>query len=125
MINVDQARSRSSGRDMRNACSHQVLVATGAASLLKAIGGARHSSVGRNAMVRYGLIGFAAAILLAASLVPDDALARGGGRGGGGRGGGGFHGGGARAAHVGGGAGRIHGGAETGMPVALAGPAIP
>jgi len=63
-------------------------------------------------MVRYGLIGFAAAILFAASLVPEDAFARRGG-GGGFRGGGGFHGGGARAAHVRGGAvhaGRIHGG---------------
>src|SRR5215472_6039203 len=38
--------------------------------------------------VRYGLIGFAAAILVAASLVPDDAFARRGG-GGGFRGGGG------------------------------------
>jgi hypothetical protein len=53
-------------------------------------------------MIRYGLIGFAAAVLVAASLVPDDALARRGG-GGGYRGGGGVHGGGMRAANVRGG----------------------
>ena len=43
-------------------------------------------------MIRYALIGLAAAILAGASLVPDDAFARRGG-GGGFRGGGGFHGG--------------------------------
>jgi hypothetical protein len=57
-------------------------------------------------MVRYGMVGFAVAVLLGASLFPDDAFAR---RGGGGyRGGGGFHGGGARVAHVRGGA--VHAG---------------
>lgn len=55
-------------------------------------------------MVRYGLIGFAVATLVAASLVPDDAFARRAG-GGGVRAGGGFHGGAMRAG------GGYHGGA--------------
>jgi hypothetical protein len=65
-------------------------------------------SSGGNAMLRYALIALAAFVLVCASLVPDDALAR---RGGGVRAGG-FHGGGARAAHFRGGAvhaGRIGG----------------
>jgi hypothetical protein len=57
----------------------------------------------RNAMLRYVLIAFASLILVCASLVPDDAFARGGFRGGGG-----FHGGGARAAGFRGGA--VHAG---------------
>jgi len=65
-------------------------------------------------MVRYSLIGLAVAILVGASLVPDDAFARRGG-GGGFRGGGGFHGGGMRAAHVRGGAGRY---AHVSRPIA-------
>ena len=47
-------------------------------------------------MFRYVLVSLAAAVLVTASLIPDDALARRGG-GSGFRGGGGFHGGGARA----------------------------
>ena len=75
-------------------------------------------------MLRYALIALAAFVLVCASLVPDDALAR---RGGGGVRAGGFHGGGARAAHFGGGAvhaGRIGGvagrGYGYGRPVARA-----
>ena len=49
-------------------------------------------------MVRYALIGLAAAILVGASLVPDDAFARRGG-------GGGFRGGGFRGGNSGGGGG--------------------
>lgn len=63
-------------------------------------------------MLRFGLISFAAAILIAASLVPDDAFARrGGGAGfhGGGMRAAGVHGGGMRAAHVRGGGYRVAG----------------
>jgi hypothetical protein len=65
-------------------------------------------------MVRYGLIGFAAVTMLAASLVTDDSFAR-GGRGGGG----GFRGGGAgmRAGGVGGGGMRMAG-ARPSHPIA-------
>ena len=62
---------------------------------------------GRNAMLRYGLIILSAVVLVCATLVPDDALARGGRGGGFSRGGGGggaaFRGGGggARVAHRG------------------------
>jgi hypothetical protein len=59
-------------------------------------------------MVRYGLIGFAAVTLLAASLVPGDAFAR-GGRGGGG---------GMRAGGFGGGGMRMGGGARPSHPIA-------
>lgn len=48
--------------------------------------------------VRHGLIGCAAIIIVAASLAPGDAFARGGRGGGGGARAGGFHGGGARMA---------------------------
>lgn len=54
------------------------MVAVGAASLLNAIGCAALQCE-EVAMVRYGLIGFAAAILVAASLAPGDAFARRGG----------------------------------------------
>jgi hypothetical protein len=66
--------------------------------------------VRRIPMIRYALIGLAAAVLVGASLVPDDALAR--------RGGGGFHGGGMRAGHVRGGA--VHAGryAHVSRPIA-------
>jgi hypothetical protein len=52
---------------------------------------ARYGTHEEDAMVRYGLIGFVAGIVVAASLVPGDAFAV--GRGGGGRGAAGFHGG--------------------------------
>ena len=63
-------------------------------------------------MLRPVLAALAAVVLVGASLIPDDALARRGGGGGGFRGGGGgFHGGGGRGFHGGGmHAGRIHGG---------------
>jgi hypothetical protein len=64
-------------------------------------------------MLRHILIGLAAATLVTATLVPDDALARRGG-GGGARGGGGFHG-----AAVGGGVRGV--GVRGGRPVARAG----
>ena len=74
--------------------------------------------------VRYGLIGFAALTLVAASLVPDDAFARRGGgggfRGGGGGGirAGGFHGG-MRAGGIRGGGGyRFAGGPRPSHPIA-------
>ncbi|WP_036047288.1 hypothetical protein [Bradyrhizobium sp. Tv2a-2] len=56
-------------------------------------------------MQRYVLVVLAVLVLVCASLIPDDAFARGGGRGGGGFRGGGFHGGGMRA-------GGYHGGAR-------------
>src|SRR5436305_9979941 len=73
----------------------------------------RHSNDRRTPMFRYALIGLAAAALVGATLVPDDALARAGRGGGGGyRGGGGFHGGGAHyrggAVHAGRYGGRAH-----------------
>jgi hypothetical protein len=63
---------------------------------------------GETAMLRYILAALAVIVLFSASIIPDDAYAR-GGRGGGGRGGGGFHGGGGRGGgfHAGGG---FHGG---------------
>jgi hypothetical protein len=60
----------------------------------------RRSHREEDAMFRYALVGLAAAILVGASLVPDDAYARRGG-GGGFRGGGGFHAGGMRGVHAG------------------------
>jgi hypothetical protein len=65
-------------------------------------------------MFRYALAGLAAIVLVATSLIPDDAFAR---RGGGMRAGG-FHGGGARAAHFRGGA--VHAGryAHVSRPIA-------
>jgi hypothetical protein len=69
-------------------------------------------------MLRCCLAALAALVIVGASLIPDDALAR---RGGGFRGGGGFHGGGGmRAAHVRGGA--IHAGryAHVSRPIARA-----
>ena len=74
-------------------------------------------------MIRYALIGLAAAILVAGSLVPDDAFARRGGGGGfrGGHGGmraGGFHGG-MRAGGFHGGRGyRVAGGPRPSHPIA-------
>jgi hypothetical protein len=62
--------------------------------------GCHTPSTGGYAMLRYLLAGLAAVVLVSASLIPDEALARRGG-GVGVRGGGGFHGG---AAHVRGGA---------------------
>jgi len=71
-------------------------------------------------MVRYGLIGFAAVTVLAASLVTGDAFARGGRGGGGGgfRGGGGFSAGGMRAGGFNGGGMRMAGGARPSHPIA-------
>jgi|SRR5579864_2576251 hypothetical protein len=60
-------------------------------------------------MFRYILAALAALVLITASLIPDDAFAR-GGRGGGGMRAGGYHGGGMRAAGVRGGAYRTAGG---------------
>jgi len=69
-----------------------------------------------NAMFRYVLPVLAALVLITASVIPDDAFAR--GRGGGGyRGGGGFHGGGARVGGVHRG-GAIHAGRVGGYRVA-------
>jgi len=70
-----------------------------------------------NIMLRYAFVGLAAAVLVGASLVPDDAFARRGG-GGGFRGGGGFHGGGMSGAHFRGGA--VHAGrhAHVSRPIA-------
>ena len=71
-------------------------------------------------MLRYLLAALAAIVLITASLIPDDALAR---RGGGMRAGG-FHGGGMRAAHVRGGAAyggrgyRVAGGPRPSHPIA-------
>ncbi|QDW40130.1 hypothetical protein FFI89_025140 [Bradyrhizobium sp. KBS0727] len=66
-------------------------------------------------MLRYILTPLAALVLLTASMIPDDAYAR--GRGGGGyRGGGGFHGGGHR-----GGAVAVRGGGHRGGAVAVRG----
>jgi hypothetical protein len=63
--------------------------------------------------LRYIPVAAAALVLIGASLIPDDAFARGGGRGGGGARAGGFHGGAARAGGFRGGAvhaGRVGGG---------------